>query len=436
MSNLLSLFPLAEFPPLNLVVHIGAGALAAPADYAALQASQLLLVEADPAAVARLQSTFARSAPQTRVLEKLILPNSGPATLFKFNFPAINGIRPGGELNALYPNLRLLEELPLQGESFSAFLAALSLESDSPRLLILDVQGQELALLESLSPELTERFEWILLRGGASERQEGANVLAASAAFLEGRFFESVATENHTDPAWPIHLLRHNRRHAGLQRELDCRGRLLNEQSAEIARQSLRIAQIEQELSESAAMESQLTQAHAALEAELETRARLLLEKSAEIFRQSERIAQLEPQLTQLHAETNLLRHELQAAGEISSGLGQNIANSSAQLETAQAQIRAIEARQLELDDELGAKKTLIQALTKGRAQQDQLFAELAAERDALRESVAAAQLRITECEAQLAAKETRAALTDAEFQKIEGQIDIIKAMVFREHVR
>ena len=352
MSNLLSLFPLAELPPLNLVVHIGAGALAAPADYAALQASKLLLVEADPAAVARLQSTFARSTPQTRVLERLILPNSGPATLFKFNFPAINGIRPGGELNALYPNLRLLEELPLQGESFSAFLAALSLESDSPRLLILDVQGQELALLESLSPELTERFEWILLRGGASEWQEGANALAASAAFLEGRFFESVATENHTDPAWPIHLLRHNRRHAALQRELD-------------------------------------------------SRARQLIEKAAEIYGQSERISRLEPQL-----------------------------------ENAQAQIRALEARQVELDDELGAKKTLIQALTKGRAQQDQLFAELAAERDVLRESLAAAQLRITECEAQLAAKDTRAALSDAEFQKIEGQMDIIKAMVVREHGR
>jgi chromosome segregation ATPase len=204
---------------------------------------------------------------------------------------------------------------------------------------------------------------------------------------LESRFFESAAIDADTDPAWPCQLLRLNRRHAALQRELD-------------------------------------------------SRARLLLEKRAEICRQSERIAQLEPQLTQLHAENNSLRHELQAAGEISSALGQNIANSSAQLETAQAQIRALEARQLELDDELGAKKTLIQALTKGRAQQDQLFAELAAERDVLRESVAAAQLRITECEAQLAAKETRAALTDAEFQKIEGQMDIIKAMVFREHVR
>ncbi len=387
MSNLLSLFPLAELPPLNLVVHIGAGALAAPADYAALQASKLLLVEADPAAVARLQSTFARSTPQTRVLERLILPNSGPATLFKFNFPAINGIRPGGELNALYPNLRLLEELPLQGESFSAFLAALSLESDSPRLLILDVQGQELALLESLSPELTERFEWILLRGGASEWQEGANALAASAAFLEGRFFESVATENHTDPAWPIHLLRHNRRHAALQRELD-------------------------------------------------SRARQLIEKAAEIYGQSERISRLEPQLAQAQAESHSLHQELYAAREITAALGHNSTTTSTQLENAQAQIRALEARQVELDDELGAKKTLIQALTKGRAQQDQLFAELAAERDVLRESLAAAQLRITECEAQLAAKDTRAALSDAEFQKIEGQMDIIKAMVFREHGR
>ena len=387
MFNLLSRLSHATSGPLDLVVHIGPGAFVSPADYAPLQPAQIVLVEADPAAVTRLQRAFAGSTPQARILEKLLLPNPGPASLFKFNLPAVNGIRPVGALKTLYPNLRLVEEIPLVGESFPSFLASLSLESEDARLLILDVQGQELALLESLSPDVIERFDWILLRGCASAFQEGANLLAGASSFLESRFFESAAMDAETDPAWPCQLLRLNRPHAALQRELD-------------------------------------------------SRARLLLEKSAEIFRQSERIAQLEPQLTQLHAETNLLRHELQAAGEISGALGQNIANSSAQLETAQAQIRALEARQLELDDELGAKKTLIQALTKGRAQQDQLFAELAAERDVLRESVAAAQLRITECEAQLSAKETRAALTDAEFQKIEGQMDIIKSMVFREHVR
>ena len=387
MFNLLSRLSHATSGPLDLVVHIGPGAFVSPSDYAPLQPAQIVLVEADSAAVTRLQRAFAGSTPKARILEKLLLPSPGPASLFRFNLPAVNGIRPVGALKTLYPNLRLVEEIPLVGESFPSFLASLSLESEASRLLILDVQGQELALLESLSPDVIERFDWILLRGCASAFQEGANLLAGASSFLESRFFESAAIDAETDPAWPCQLLRLNRRHASLQRELD-------------------------------------------------SRARLLLEKSAEIFRQSERIAQLEPQLTQLHAETNLLRHELQAAGEISGALGQNIANSSAQLETAQAQIRALEGRQLELDDELGAKKTLIQALTKGRAQQDQLFAELAAERDVLRESVAAAQVRITECEAQLAAKETRAALTDAEFQKIEGQMDIIKAMVFREHVR
>jgi hypothetical protein len=387
MFNLFSRLSIATSGPLDLVVHIGPGAFVSPADYAPLQPAQIVLVDADSAAVTRLQRAFAGFTPQARILEKLLLPNAGPASLFKFNLPAVNGIRPAGALKTLYPNLRLVEEIPLEGESLSSFLASLSLESEAARLLILDVQGQELALLESLSSEVIERFDWILLRGCASAFQEGANLLAGASSFLESRFFESAAIDADTDPAWPCQLLRLNRRHAALQRELDCR-------------------------------------------------ARLLLEKSAEIFRQSERIAHLEPQLTQLHVETNLLRHELQAAGEISGALGQNIANSSAQLEAAQAQIRALEARQLELDDELGAKKTLVEALTKGRAQQDQLFADLAAECEALRESLAAAQLRITECESQLAAKETRAALTDAEFQKIEGQMDIIKAMVFREHGR
>jgi hypothetical protein len=436
MVPLLSRFASAIAHPLDLIVHLGPGALASPADYAPLHPAQLVLIEAHPAAASRLQSTFERSPLPTRVLEKLLLPEPGPASLFQFNLPAVNGIRPAGALPTLYPSLRLLEELPLQGESFSSFLASLPLETERPRLLIMDVPGQELALLESLSPDLLARFEWILLRGGASAWQEHSHPLSAAASFLEGRYYESAATDWDSDPAWPLQLLRLNQRHAALQRELDSRARQLESHAADRETQSLRISQLEHELSLHSASATQAAESRAALEAELETRARLLIEKATEIYEQSQRLTQLEPQIAQLQAQTDSLHSELHAARELAASQTQNLATVSEQLDHAQATLRSLETRSTELESALASQKTLVQALTKGRAQQDQLSAELAAERDALQQSLAAAQLRIAECEALLAAKDASTSFLDTEFQKIEGQMDLIKGLVFRDHGR
>ena len=436
MVPLPSGFASAIAHPLDLIVHLGPGALASPADYAPLHPAQVVLVDANPAAASRLQSTFGRAHFSTRVLEKLLLPEPGPASLFQFNLPAVNGIRPAGALPALYPSLRLLEELPLQGEAFSSLLASLPLETECPRLLILDVPGQELALLESLSPDLLARFEWILLRGGASAWQEHSHPLSSTTSFLESRCYESAVTDFDSDPAWPRQLLRLNHRHAALQRELDSRARLLESQAAVYETQSLRISQLEHELSLHAASAAQAAETRAALEAELETRARLLIEKATEIYGQSQRLTQLEPQIAQLQAQTDSLHTELQSARELAASLTQNLATASEQFNQAQETVRSLETAKTELESALASQKTLVQALTKGRAQQDQLSAELAAERDALQRSLAAIQLRITECESLLAAKDASATLLDTEFQKIEGQMDLIKALVFRDHGR
>jgi hypothetical protein len=516
MVHLLSRLQQTCPTPLDLVVHVGAGALASPTDYAALQPGRLLLVEADPQAAARLHSSFSRSTPETRIVEKLLLPHSGPASLFKFNLPALNGIQPAGALHTLYPNLRLLEELPLNGESFSAFLESLPLESDAPRLLVLDVPGQEGALLESLAYPLTERFEWILLRGSSPPLQEGSNPLSSAVSLLQGRFFEPVAADSDTDPAWPLQLLRLNRHHAALRHALDARTRLIESQSAQITTQSLHIAQLEQDLSEHAATAAQLadtraeletrtrlllekateiglqsqrlsqlepqlvqhqshcdslqselqsshnlsaahaqnlaaaaeklehSQAHlqavaaqiTELETELETRARLLVEKASVLHLQSERLSQLEPQLAHLQSHCDSLQGELQAARDLAAAHAQNLAATSEQLQHSQAQLQAVETQRTDLNGALASQKTLVQALSKGRSEQDRLHAELVSERDALRESLAAAQLRLSDSEAQLAAKEARTALVDAEFQKVEGQMDLIRGLVFRDHGR
>jgi hypothetical protein len=436
MVSPLSRFASAFPHPLDLILHVGPGPLASPADYAPLHPAQLLLVDANPTAAARLESAFARSDLPTHIFETLLLPESRPASLFQFNLPALNGIRPIGQLQTLYPNLRLLEELPLQGESFTSFLAAIPLEATLPRLLILDVPGQELALLESISTEQLESFEWILLRGAASAWQEHSNPLSTAAAFLDVRHYETVAADSESDPAWPLQLLRLNQRHAALQRKLDSRARQLESQAADLERLSLRVAELELALSQHAAATSEAAETRAALQTELDSRARLLVEKATQIYEQSDRLTQLEPQIAQLQSQNDSLQTELRAARELADSQSQQLASSSEQLAQAQAQLRSLEITKTELESALTSQKTLVQALTKGRAQQDQLASALTAERNALRKSLETAQLRITDCEAQLAAKDASTSLLDTEFQKIEGQMDLIKDLVFRDHAR
>jgi hypothetical protein len=370
--------------PLELILYIGAGSSFDLSDYGVLNPKRLVLVDGDPDAVGRLTHSLAGEA-SCNILHTLVTPDGANRPFYRYNLPFLNGTLPLGDLQILYPRLKVVEELELPSKTLSALLETVPLAGERKRLLIVDIPGQEPAILGSLNPEQLHAFEWILVRGCRKALQEGAQSIEASITRLEGSLFTRVAMDEESDPAWPVGLLHFDRR------------------MVEIVEAAKTLALKE------------ATDREAAANAELENRARLLVEKATNIAQQAERIAELELQLKSAQGELDGARHQL---GEL-----------TRQLEEHATQLGSA-------NECLAAQKTLCEVLSKGRSQQDKLYKEQLQELDGLRVKIDELSARILEMEGLLGDKEAQSKLVDTEFQKVEGQLDLIKEIFLREKIR
>ena len=470
--------------PLELILYIGAGSGVDLSDYAALNARQFLFVEGDPDAAELLAQSLAGKS-SCQVLSALVTPNGARTRFYRYNLPVLNGTLPLGGLRALYPRLKVMEELELSSKSLSTVLETIPLSGAGKRLLILDIPGQETAILESVSPEQLHAFDWILVRGCKTALQEAAQPLEATIARLGERGSESIATDEESDPQWPFVLLHFDRRLADLYQECETRTQLLVAQATENRRQAERIVALEAQLKAGqeeldlarqqneqpagrvAELEAQLNSSQAELEsarkqlgesadresaanAELEYRARLLAEGATENDHQARRIAELGSRLKLNQDELESARRQLREANQRIQDIeaakteaaktlplpevSDPNAAAMADPDNRWTQLGSASERASSLEAELASQKMLVEVLGKGRSQQDKLYQQLAQERDGLRRDVETLNRRILEMEELLSSKENRGRLIDAEFQKVEGQIDLIKEIFLREN--
>ena len=338
-------------------------------------------MEGDPEAATAL-ATFAVGQPSVTVMGRVVMPTKGEATFYRYNLPAINGPLAQGNLQTIYPRLKVLEQIQLPAETLSSVLDSVPLEGNC--LLILDVPGQEAALLDSLQPQQLKRFKTLLIRGCRDPLQESAQSFDATISKLGDLSFTITKENREIDPAWPVALFNHN-----------------------------------QILSD--------------LRTELEKRARLLVSKASEAYQQAERIAVLEQQLAASYGQIATLQGEV-------GGLGARMAAEGAQREDLQrqiverdAQLALVSATVADLESTLAGQKTLVEVLSKGRTQQDALYQELSLKRDSLQNETESLNQRLADLEALLEGKELKAQLVDAEFQKVESQVALIKEIFLRE---
>jgi hypothetical protein len=479
VSNIFHKLPSYIEGPVELMLYIGASSAIDLSVYAALHPQQLILVEGDPDAAERLTGSLAKES-ACRVLSALITPDGVESPFYRYNLPFLNGTLPLGDLQILYPRLKLIEELALPSTTLSTLLETILVPGGGKRLLILDIPGQETAILESINPEQLQGFEWILVRGSGKVLQQGAGSLSASIARLEESLFKRVVTDEELDPAWPLSLLHMDRRAADSRLELEKNTRLLVEKTTESEQQAQRIAELESQLKSSQVkldgahrqigemnrrtgdIEAGQTQAlkeasdrEMAALAGRDNHARLLEEKITESQQQAQRIAELEAQLKSSQVELDGARGQL---SEMNRSMGDSeAAKTQALKEASDREMAALnerdnharlleEARQAQrevlgpanermasLEAQLVSQRTLVEVLSKGRSQQDKLYQVLSQERDGLLTELGALHRRIREMEELLSSQKSRGQFVDSEFQKAEGQIGLIKEIFLCE---
>lgn len=251
---------------LGTVVHIGAGSGALLDDYAALSPRRVVLVEGDRETLGELEERAAGLS-WAEVRGAVVAPQAGPVTWHRFNLATLNGPQESLGLLAFYPRLRQLGQAVVEAQALAGLLSATVPEegAGTGHVLVLDVPGQELALLASLPAEILRRFDGIVLRG-CSVATPGLQAAASRAVeLLADRCYRLIQSWTDGEPLWPVHVMAFDAAAASRERaaeRLQSLGHSLAQAEALAAERAAQVDALRAERDE--ARES-LAQSHAAM---------------------------------------------------------------------------------------------------------------------------------------------------------------------------
>jgi hypothetical protein len=140
-------------PHLDCLIHLGAGRCRELDEHLERDPGLLVLVEVDPQLTRYLERRLV-DKDNAQVINAGIAAESGERTYYCYNLPDVNGLRQAtAGLRELYPGLRLLEERPVQALGIRQLLNSLDLGSESSNGLIVELAGEEAAVLEGLEAD-------------------------------------------------------------------------------------------------------------------------------------------------------------------------------------------------------------------------------------------------------------------------------------------
>lgn len=198
---------------MGLVLHLGARRGTDLSVYRRLRAGQLVLVDGDP----RLADEApGRVGPghDPRIVLDCVSADGADATWHEYPISRFDGIVDYAVLGALYPRLASPAARPVATVALGELLRQMAPRTEAasaPDLLLVDLPGQEAALLSSLSDAALARFDWIVLRG--CERLDAET----AARQLAGRGYRLLLSDTETEPLWPVRLFERDRHTEPLQ---------------------------------------------------------------------------------------------------------------------------------------------------------------------------------------------------------------------------
>lgn len=178
--------------PWSFVLHLGAGQTDLAETYVPLQPTRLVLVEGDADSARALTEALPLLA-GAEVIEQAVSPAGGDLHWLRYNLRSLNGPLPAQGLATYYPRLRGLPGIELASLPVAVLVDRLLPAADAApdgaattgtsvragKLLVLDLPGQELALLEALGVERLHRFDQVVVHGRTIENGVGNTFAAA-----------------------------------------------------------------------------------------------------------------------------------------------------------------------------------------------------------------------------------------------------------------
>jgi FkbM family methyltransferase len=199
---------LPEGTRLGTVLHIGAGDGSSIDSYLALAPQRLILVEGDPVTSAALEER-AKTLPNANVIARPVSAEGGSLRWHRFNLAFLNGPLVPIGLSAVYPRLRPAETITVESIAITQLIVAqdITQDPDHVNLLVLDVPGQETALLAALPQPLLSSFALIMVRSCQPGTFADASSMESAIESFTARYFRPISRSN-DEPTWPQLTLR------------------------------------------------------------------------------------------------------------------------------------------------------------------------------------------------------------------------------------
>ena len=462
---------------MDTLVHFGAGQCSELDAHLAFRPQKVLLVEADPQVAAALQARTAQLQ-NVQVISGAVAGSAGPCVLYRYNLPGASSLHPATGLLQLFPGLREVDEIPVDAVAPTTLLQPLQLAPHGEKLLVIDLPGEELPVLEALwGANALQLFSQVKLRCGREPLYQGCVPAVQILRWLEEHGFSLLSEDDTEDPDCPCWTLQRNvlqlrnlelaNQAADLQSQLTGLQEQLKQLDQTRAEQAKKIAEqqelVEQANQAKAAQEKIASDRHAQIQQLTQARdeqAKLAGDRQAQLdtLRQERDAAtkQLAEQKTQLeqanqakaaqekiasdrHAQIQQLTQardeQAKLAGDRQAQLDtlrqerdaatRQLAEQKTQLEQANLTLAALEERANErlaqIQDRMTRESLQESALAANRE-------EIAGLQVALKE----AQVQAANVEAQLAERETSQVLLRESIARAEAQIDLIKDVLLR----
>ena len=373
--------------PVDTLVHLGVGRCSELDAYLAMQPKRMLLVEADPQQAEAVQARTA-SLPQVQVRCATVAGSPGPATFFRYNLPDAGSLHPASGLLQLFPGLKTVEEIQVDAVSPVALLQPLQLQQAQENLLIIDLPGEELPVLQGLQQaQQLHLFHHLHLYCGCQPLYESSLPARQILKWLQDQGFDLLSEDDSNDPDRPRWILQRN--------TLQLHNRELQAQIEQLAKEKEEVAK---------------------LSAERQTKIEALTKESAEQQQRMEQLAkekeEVVKQSAECQAKIEALANDRDAKAKESAEKQQRIE----QLVKEKEEVAKLSADRQTKIEALAKEKSMLgdqfQKATKANEESIQQLNKIKRENEEIM---------------------TRQQMLNDEMTRAEAQIDLIKDVLLRE---
>ena len=332
----------ATYPGIDTIVHLGAGTCSELDNWLAANPRRVLLVEANPAMVRRLNAAAQRDQ-RIQIINQAVAGEAGASTLRVFNMPALSSLREPTGLLELFPGLRTERELDVEVIEPCTFIESLELEPDRKHWLVIDTPGQEADIVNALHVGgQLKHFERIVLRCGVEALYQGSAPAGEILEQLKEAGYD-IAQRDDSDPDHPCWSLQRN--------TLRLENQALRQQIAELEQQTQVLTQSRDEHTKKAEERQQALKA---------------LEKDKQGL--EKKIAELEAQTQELAQSRDEQRKKSEERQDEIAGLKKSVKDARQKESEYQARIQELEAKEAELKNR---QSQLVEEMTRAEGQID-----------------------------------------------------------------